>query len=1557
MARTNLTGVEPADRPIRGRRTRPGKTTIPASREAGLPVATRSLDHAVRNLARLRGESFFHELCLQLAAVLGVEHAWVAEVRHDGVAVRIAACCDDVPRGGTSTAYSPANLLIDEPGPVVIPFDAALRLPHCPALGALGADALACIGLWDGGGNLVGYMAAAGSRLTVSIREAEEALTSLGALAALEMERRGAESALVRAHRAQLTWSRLRAARTNAGDETQYMQAVCEAFVQVGGFRTAWAGILSGPGHKELAKVAWAGSSLGKLRDAPCSLSAEGSAANPLAAAMHTGRPALFDKPSAPADPLWRAAFGRHKLHGVLAIPLAATGRKPFGLLVLCADDRTRLDNEGIALASTQAKETAKVWNAVRRARLRRSDELRREAHLRAMVEHSTAVVVVVDPETGYIVDASRAATAFYGHSVEALRTMRIFDFADSPEGQVRTLLRHVLDEGLLTVDAKHRSATGEHRDAVLHLTSVNVRGRVLVCVLATDVTNDQDAAKALLEGEQRFRTMLGLSSAGIFVWRGAFIDCNEKMGAILGRPVEEVRGRRIEEVSPEFQPNGEKSSGAAADSFRRAKSGETVVGEWRFTRSDGKPVDCEVSLRAVTFNRAPAIIGEIRDITAAKRAANDAHRQNALLNAVSDAQSQFIASGDMRTVFENLLMTLLAATHSEYGFVAEVCDDERGAKVLRVLAYNGVGLDAPMQKLFGEESAKNLTFRDMRTLFGNAICTARPVISNSPKTDPRAKGLPAGHVPLNAFLGVPFLKGDEVVGMVAVANRPGGYEEEWLGYVTPVATTCGQILDAHRANQRRQAAEEQAAHRERWFGSLIENSSDPVAVVDSEGAITYVSPAVERAIGLSPRDLVGTRIVDLPGIQDPARAMRAAESAYRQPGLNPPFEFSMRHTNGELRHFEVIGNNRFDDPDICGIVLHCRDITERRLAEAERAESESRFASVFAGAAVGMATVSLSRAQFLETNRALQELLGYTAEEMRTKTWHELLVPEDRRIATLHHVAAMSGGNSPGERIRRMRRKDGAVVTCLLTVSVVQGANDKPAYFVYVVRDVSEQMAAAARLKRSEDRFATAFQSNPAAMLIARADNGLVIDANDSLLIQAQYAREDLVGQSVSMLKLVDRSTNCSLQACLAGNRPVKGVEAQLVTRQGHSRDVLVSVEPIELEDGPCQLVMLFDYTERRQMEEHLQHQLRRLAALREVDLAINASLDLRLTLSVVLSSLTNQLDVDAADVLLVSPHSPHLEQVASTGFQNPRKPGAQIPLGDTVAGRAAMECRTIRCLPSQDSTQRHLAERGVDDEGFVLYYAVPLVAKGQTRGVLEVFSRKPVQHDTDSLGFLGTMCSQAALVIDNVELFGKLQRSNAEMLLSYDATIEALVRALDLRDHETEGHTLRVTDMTVRLARAMGIDKSEIVHIRRGALLHDIGKMGISDSILLKPGPLTPEERAVMQTHTDLAREMLQPISFIKPALPIPYHHHEKWDGTGYPVGLREYQIPLEARIFAVVDVWDAMRSDRPYRKGLPLDEVIAFIRQESGRHFDPEVVAAFLKLLAEGEEGRPA
>ena len=250
---------------------------------------------------------------------------------------------------------------------------------------------------------------------------------------------------------------------------------------------------------------------------------------------------------------------------------------------------------------------------------------------------------------------------------------------------------------------------------------------------------------------------------------------------------------------------------------------------------------------------------------------------------------------------------------------------------------------------------------------------------------------------------------------------------------------------------------------------------------------------------------------------------------------------------------------------------------------------------------------------------------------------------------------------------------------------------------------------------------------------------------------------------------------------------------------------------------------------------------------------------------------------------------------------------------------------------------------------ENFAGYAAVPLIAKGELKGVLQIFTHSRLEPSAEWMGFLEALADQTAIAINSAQLFNELQQTNARLTQAYEDTIDGWSRALDLRDKETEGHSQRVTDLTLDLARRMGIPEDQLIHIRRGAKLHDIGKMGIPDYILLKPGKLSEDEWKIMRQHPTFAADLLYSIDFLTPALEIPFCHHEKWDGTGYPQGLKGNEIPLAARIFAVIDVWDALIHNRPYRPAWTFQDALAYIREQSGKHFDPMVVEKFLAFQA--------
>ena len=265
-------------------------------------------------------------------------------------------------------------------------------------------------------------------------------------------------------------------------------------------------------------------------------------------------------------------------------------------------------------------------------------------------------------------------------------------------------------------------------------------------------------------------------------------------------------------------------------------------------------------------------------------------------------------------------------------------------------------------------------------------------------------------------------------------------------------------------------------------------------------------------------------------------------------------------------------------------------------------------------------------------------------------------------------------------------------------------------------------------------------------------------------------------------------------------------------------------------------------------------------------------------------------------------------LEFATGLGFRTDKLQRTSLRLGQGFAGAAAERREMVHIPDLRVGKTGYLRAPLFLEEGFQCYFGVPLIAKGRVRGVLEVFHRRPLNPDRDWLDFLEALAGQAAIAVENGLLIKELQKTNFELRLAYDTTIEGWSRALDLRDRDTEGHTQRVTYAAVKLGRRLGISEAELVHIRRGAMLHDIGKMAIPDSILLKQGPLTVEEWDEIRRHPRYAYELLKPIEYLGAALDIPHYHHERWDGGGYPDGLKGNRHP---------PLGEAVRRDRCLRR----------------------------------------
>ena len=514
--------------------------------------------------------------------------------------------------------------------------------------------------------------------------------------------------------------------------------------------------------------------------------------------------------------------------------------------------------------------------------------------------------------------------------------------------------------------------------------------------------------------------------------------------------------------------------------------------------------------------------------------------------------------------------------------------------------------------------------------------------------------------------------------------------------------------------------------------------------------------------------------------------------------------------------------------------------------------------------------------------------------------------------------------------------------------IGPLRGTDGKVVGIVGVAIDITERRQAEEALRNSEARYRVLFEQSPNGVLLIDLDTGKTIETNETAYRQLGYTREEFAALRISDYEVLEKPEETARHMQKIIREGNDDFETLHRAKNGKIRNVHVWAKTVQLSDRSLFYAIFQDITERKQAEEQTQRQLQRLATLRKIDQAIAGSMDVNFVFKIILDQVISQLAVDAAVILLYNPATLALEYSTGRGFRTEALQHTRLPLGEGYAGRAALARQMVHIPDLQGRRTDFLRSPTFSQEGFVSYFGVPLIAKGEIKGVLEVFHRSAFEAENEWLNFLETLTGQTAIAIDNANLFKSLQLSNIELTMAYDATIEGWSRALDLRDKETEGHTQRVTEVSQRLARAMRINEAELVHMQRGALLHDIGKMGVPDSILLKAGPLTNKEWEIMRQHPQFAYDMLSPIVYLRPALDIPFCHHEKWDGSGYPRGLKGKQIPLVARLFAVVDVWDALRSDRPYRPAWSHERALDYIQEQAGKHFDPQVVEAFIVML---------
>ncbi|HNN12185.1 MAG TPA: PAS domain S-box protein [Anaerolineales bacterium] len=745
-----------------------------------------------------------------------------------------------------------------------------------------------------------------------------------------------------------------------------------------------------------------------------------------------------------------------------------------------------------------------------------------------------------------------------------------------------------------------------------------------------------------------------------------------------------------------------------------------------------------------------------------------------------------------------------------------------------------------------------------------------------------------------------------------------------------------------------RKRVEEELRASEEKYKLLFESNPHPMWVYEADTLkFLVVNDAAIHHYGYTRDEFLAMTIKDIrPSEEIPGLLENLArESAV----LQRSGTWKHRLKNGGLIDVEI-HSHALQFNNVSARLVLASDVTERKLAEDALRKSEALLADAQRIGRIGHIEWTISDKDLVCSDEIYRIFEIPAGQPLSQRTISSLMSPEEEaRLRELDKQAFASRSNLDYE--YRVNLPSGMQRWLHQFAEVTYDENGRPIRLMGILQDITERKIAEQALRESEGRFSKVFSDSPIGINIFRLVDGISVNINDAFLEIIGYTCEEVLGHSAAELNLfVDLEARNTWMKRMINGEVLRNQDAKIRRKSGEIRDTLASLDLIDINGEPMVLVIATDITERKLAEVKVQTQIERITALSRIDRAISASLDMRMSLDVLLSELLSQLAVDAADILLLNEAGQTLEYAAGKGFRSTAVRRSRISLGESLAGEAGRERKVIHIPDLEAAGKKYVRKDTFKEEEFKEYYGIPLIAKGKLKGVLEVFHRAYLEPDPDWLNYMETLGGQAAIAIDNAQLFERLQQSNQELITAYDATILGWSLAMDLRDKETEGHTQRVTDLTVRLSEKLGINQQEIGHIRRGALLHDIGKLGVPDHILLKPGKLTEDEWGIMHQHPIYALNMLLPIAYLRPALDIPYCHHEKWDGTGYPRGLKGEQIPFAARLFAIVDVWDALRANRPYREKWSVEQTRAYILEQSGKHFEPRIVTAFLALLDE-------
>jgi PAS domain S-box-containing protein len=800
--------------------------------------------------------------------------------------------------------------------------------------------------------------------------------------------------------------------------------------------------------------------------------------------------------------------------------------------------------------------------------------------------------------------------------------------------------------------------------------------------------------------------------------------------------------------------------------------------------------------------------------------------------------------------------------------------------------------------------------------------------------------------------------------------KRKDGSPYDTLLTLTPVefeGQQCIQALVEDISEQKK--AEESLKASEKRFRTLIENSYEGITVLDGEGKIIYYSPSNERITGFTSQERTGQTGLALVHPDDLEKITSGLREMAQKPFAINTGVYRIRHKDGSWHWIEAAARNLLADPDVKGIVINTRDVTARKEAEKVLRDNEARFRGLSEAPFEGI--MIHDRGIILDANQAFADLFGYQSpQELIGRNGLQVLslapesldlikenirtsAPEAFDVTVIRADGSTFQAETRGRDIIFQDRK--VRVVSMHDITERKRAEQKLQRQL-IELTVLHAVSVASTQSNSEDEIIEVV-TNLIARLYPEVCGVLLLnELGDILTPHPSYRGADVsgwqngypisrgvTGRSASTGKLIrlDHVAEDENYIQIAA-----GVQSELCVPIRVSELVIgiLNVESrkenaFDQEDEQILNTIAGGLgTAIQRLRSFKAEQKRRQEAekLRQAATAVTSSLNLKEVLFLLLDTLKGVVPYDRASIFM--PEGDAVRIVAAQGIRDEEGLNRLFPADNQLFQEIRRSGQPVMLEDAQSDPR---FEKWILADRVHGWLGIPMITRGQITGYITLDSYTRGVYDRESVEMAQVFAHQAASAIENSQLFEKLQDA-------YDSTLEGWGNALELRDKETQGHTRRVTELTLELAKTMGCTDEILVQIRRGVLVHDIGKMGVPDHILRKAGPLTKKEWEEMRKHTQYGFDLLHPIEYLRPALDIAYYHHEWWDGTGYPAGLKGDQIPMSARMFAVVDVWDALLSDRPYRKAWPRKKVIEHIRAEAGTHFDPDIVEIYLAMM---------